>query len=723
MNDHQEGPAGSRDRAPAAGRDRPRATASHAIPIVAPPSTAEAPAGSSATAMPAATLAAAAAPVVMPPAVPVAVAPAGSSCGLPLAAAAPAGAAGPVAAATSAAPAASGAALRGVQLAGGDDEHLTSAILRQFMLGTLPRCDMRLALRHLLHGCTDCQARAREVWNLDLESWNPERAEAAAKAGAAAGAIPVAANATVAMNVMAAPDNVAPAVNTAGAGAAGTAAAGTAAPGSVPSATDILLSLTSAPPRLELAALLPGGAGISSLIGNPGAMGAMGAMGSTASRGRLGASSLVPPLPPLPPAAAAGEGAAPRAAAGNGQEASYDLALDRVFSRLVRAEAAIEAARRHGRELFDELMQHPPTRQGLLVHNSLRFRDRFLCEELLVASRDEGFRDGARSEELAALAVAISGQLLQDAKPLFDGQGLATAELGDRLLLAGMRARAWAQLGNALRILVDMDGAGKAFDAADAIVAAHPGIGPLDKARVLDLRASFSMNLRQFADAAKLLDRVIAIYRRLGQRGLLGRALNQKALVLGEQGNLKGEMALLRRALELLDPHEDTRWFLTVRHNMIVALLADGCPREAFALLFNTRPLYLKMGDRWSLLRLRWVEGQVSQGMNRFDQAEAAYREVREAFMDLGLAYDAALASLDLALILAQQGKTAEMGRLAQEMLTFFESRQIHREAMAAFLVFCDAARSERAELGLLREVATFLKRARNAPGLSFSAT
>jgi len=42
-------------------------------------------------------------------------------------------------------------------------------------------------------------------------------------------------------------------------------------------------------------------------------------------------------------------------------------------------------------------------------------------------------------------------------------------------------------------------------------------------------------------------------------------------------------------------------------------------------------------------------------------------------------------------------------------------------EAMAALAVFRDAARLDRAELELVREVSGFLKRARNNPDLQFS--
>jgi tetratricopeptide (TPR) repeat protein len=421
----------------------------------------------------------------------------------------------------------------------------------------------------------------------------------------------------------------------------------------------------------------------------------------------------VPAPPPVPAIRAE---PAPAPAAGSPNEAAYDPVLDRVFSRIALEEAGIEAARKRAGELFEELMQHPPARQQLLVHNSARFRDRMLCERLLAASHDEGFREPARSRQLARIAVAVAERVADaSAETAVESSIPAQSDA-----LAGLRARAWAQLGNALRIASDLEGAAAAFRSAEALLAAHPRLGLLDKARVLDLKASLCKDRRQFPEAARLLDRVIAIYQRLGQSNLTGRALAQKGMLLLHTRDREGCMALLRRALELIDPHENPRWHLVVRHNLISALVDDGKPREAFALLFHTRPLYLKMGDRMNLLRLRWLEGQVAQGLNRLEQAEAAYREVREAFVELEIEYDAALVSLDLATVLAQQGRATEMRGLAEEMLAFFESRQILPEAMAAFLVFCNAARMEQAGVALVQEVAAFLKEARHTPDLRF---
>ena len=59
-------------------------------------------------------------------------------------------------------------------------------------------------------------------------------------------------------------------------------------------------------------------------------------------------------------------------------------------------------------------------------------------------------------------------------------------------------------------------------------------------------------------------------------------------------------------------------------------------------------------------------------------------------------AYDTALVSLDLASLYAEQGRMAELKRIAEEMVPFFSSRQIHREALAALDYWRQAVEAER---------------------------
>ena len=83
---------------------------------------------------------------------------------------------------------------------------------------------------------------------------------------------------------------------------------------------------------------------------------------------------------------------------------------------------------------------------------------------------------------------------------------------------------------------------------------------------------------------------------------------------------------------------------------------------------------------------------------------------------------NAAPLGLDLAAVNSQEHKTAEVKRLAEEMLPIFTSQQAHQEAIAALLFFRDAARKETATVSLIQEVADYLRRSRVNPELRFRA-
>jgi tetratricopeptide (TPR) repeat protein len=388
------------------------------------------------------------------------------------------------------------------------------------------------------------------------------------------------------------------------------------------------------------------------------------------------------------------------------EDAAYDAVLDRVFARVVATESRLAEQRAAGRRLYEELMQCPAERRHLLVVNCERFRNRMLCERLIEASHEICFEEPHRAVGVARLAVAAVDRLTEE-----DCSGED---------LAGLRVRARAHLGNACRACFDLPGAESAFEVAEGLLD-EGGIAPVERAKVLSLLASWRTAQQRLGEAQQTLDRAALIYKKLGQWNLFGRTLLQKAMVCRQAGDGQEAMRLLRRALDLIDPQAAPRVFLAARHNLINALYESGRVREAFALLYHTRPLYLQMGDRMSLLKLRWLEGVVAFGLQRHEQAEAALREVREAFLELGLTYDAALASLDLAGVYIAQGRTADVSRVAEETLKVFQTYHTHREAIAALLVFCSAARLDQAGLDLVRQVSDLLKRARNHPELRFS--
>lgn len=135
-----------------------------------------------------------------------------------------------------------------------------------------------------------------------------------------------------------------------------------------------------------------------------------------------------------------------------------------------------------------------------------------------------------------------------------------------------------------------------------------------------------------------------------------------------------------------------------------------GRHQEAEDSLAETRRLYLDLGERMNLVRLRWLEGKIARELGRLDEAETALGEARNAFLAEDIGIDAALVSLDLAIVYMQRGATSALKELAAEMVPVFHSGAVHPEAYAAVLLFQQAAEAETVTRALLDQVAARLR-------------
>jgi hypothetical protein len=132
----------------------------------------------------------------------------------------------------------------------------------------------------------------------------------------------------------------------------------------------------------------------------------------------------------------------------------------------------------------------------------------------------------------------------------------------------------------------------------------------------------------------------------------------------------------------------------------------------------STRISYRRFPELWTQLRLFWLRGKTVAGQGGHRDGRAAFLETRGGFVRQGIGYDAAMVSLDLARMYLKEGRTADVQRLAGEMVAIFAAQDVHREATAALLLFQEAARREEVTAGLVRELALYLEAARVDPGL-----
>lgn len=159
---------------------------------------------------------------------------------------------------------------------------------------------------------------------------------------------------------------------------------------------------------------------------------------------------------------------------------------------------------------------------------------------------------------------------------------------------------------------------------------------------------------------------------------------------------------------------------LVAKHNLVHHLYDIGRYHQAMAMVPETRALHQQTGNEMDLVRFRWLVGQILRDSGDLDRAEEELSEVRDFFVQKQIAHDSALVSLDIAAIYLRQQRTSELKELATEMLTIFQALRINREAIAALVLFQKAVELERVSLGLMRDLAAYLKASRQDPRLPF---
>lgn len=353
-------------------------------------------------------------------------------------------------------------------------------------------------------------------------------------------------------------------------------------------------------------------------------------------------------------------------------------------------------------DLWKRLQPLPYDQQLRQVEEDGELQTWTLCRLLLRKSLEATAQHPDLAVHLAFLAVRIAIHL---------------GDSYDRDWVMDLRALAFAYLGNARRVLGELRSADDAFYDAHSYLRRSGSGNARIKAEIEVLEASLRQAERKFDEALELLDQAFATYTskdpELMDLHLAGRSLINKAYTLQQMGEPDSAIPLLEEASRLIDPEREPRLVLSLKANLLLALIATGSYDGATELLAETWDLARHLGNDIDLLRVRWIEAKVAAGLLRRGPAEQAYKEVQQAFLEREMGYDAALVSLDLAILYSREGCVAELKQLALDILPVFSSREVHREAIATLLLFQAACQEERLTVGLAIELAALLDSAR----------
>jgi tetratricopeptide (TPR) repeat protein len=286
--------------------------------------------------------------------------------------------------------------------------------------------------------------------------------------------------------------------------------------------------------------------------------------------------------------------------------------------------------------------------------------------------------------------------------------------------VADLYARAAIYMGNSLRAQGDIKGADRHFSFARHVIFHNRVTDPVVIAEVDWFEGTLRKDQRHFDKAEELLLRAATFYRLAGEEGKAAYPLVTLGLLQADQQEHRAARDTFLMALRLIDPGKDARLYCYAHHNLARSLCYLGHFAAAAEALAAGRDFYWKHPDPYTQIRVVWLEGLIATGLGRLDEAEAAFLSVRRHFFEEGNGYDAAMASLDLALLYLKARRTAELRQLAEELQPVFEAENLHGEARAALILFQAAVREERVTVKLVEDLAKYLKKARTDPSLRF---
>jgi tetratricopeptide (TPR) repeat protein len=363
-----------------------------------------------------------------------------------------------------------------------------------------------------------------------------------------------------------------------------------------------------------------------------------------------------------------------------GEPASHEM-LDDLFER-VSAKGA-EESRRLALEKLEGWAQWagleplPPEERALRVLNSPELLTWGLHQRLIEASRWYTRQDPHEAVDIVKLAIMV-GDLIDPAR------------LGGEEARQDLLAESYALLGDAQRLASEFENSRASFN--EAWHHEEMGTGsPYTAAYVGRLEAYWMIDLGEFETAEAALEDALAKYRSVGDVGEEGRILVKMGIAAGYAGEAARGVDHIRQALPRIDAKREPRVWMCAQHDLAWFLADVGEAKEALRVLEDARRLYRHFTDDHTQLRLHWLEAKIARGLGKEDEAATILRQLWDEFRARDLRHDLLMVTLDLADAMVASGQVDEAAALVRQFFPLMTAWNMHRYALAAWLMLREA--------------------------------
>lgn len=359
-----------------------------------------------------------------------------------------------------------------------------------------------------------------------------------------------------------------------------------------------------------------------------------------------------------------------------------------------------DAARAEAAGLCDRLLAEP--KPWLAVEVVGELQTWAVAEALAHRSAEVAPEDPERALELSAYAVRVAE--LAPAGPVFRQR---------------LRGYVLTFRENALRAARRLAEAEEVFALAEALWSAGAEVpGPLAEWRRLSLEGSLRRDQQRFAESLARLDASLA----LAPAKARGPLLVTKALTVEKLGDPEQAVLLLQEAEAAAGRQKDARlaFFAIANHSALLCRLGRFALAKIeldklVGLLSQGKAIGPDLQRTW----VRWIRGSVAAGLGHWKPAVSDLAAAARAFAEQKAAWEQAMVSLELAVLLCRERKLLEVDALVRGLERIIENEKLSTGARAALAMLCEAAARSEVTLDTATKALDLFQRAPKADASS----
>lgn len=281
---------------------------------------------------------------------------------------------------------------------------------------------------------------------------------------------------------------------------------------------------------------------------------------------------------------------------------------------------------------------------------------------------------------------------------------------------ASLMAELEANLANALRVLGQLQTAEKHMDRSLRLADESPD----DRVRgqVFFFASVLARDSRRFEAAFALAEKSRRKFSRIGARPEETSLDLLEALISFFQADFSTAIPKLERLA--CNDTLDQAHRLSATFFLVKSLVLTGGAFKTGGLLPQLNQLARSFPSRHLDIQLSWLKGLILGSLGDPAAGEALMARAREYYLEKEILYDAALVTLDMAMVRFEAGHYDQAAEHAGGIVEAFAASGIHREALVALRYFQEAVRAKEETRERYQELQVFLPLSRRDPAYAY---